>query len=160
MLNKLHARRDIYTVITNHGETVISFIKRVVHLVSSLNSMGVELDDSELFMAFLNRRPALFFYTIAAMDTLSDDDLCLDLVKSRLLQEQQKNAIRDSSGKVESALYTFLRSMQTKYQRPQAFIVEDKVTVQRPVGKRTRPFVPEHSLFHQNTSVGSNLLCL
>lgn len=44
LLNRLRARRNIYTVETRAGERVLSYMNRVQHLGSVLKSMGVDID--------------------------------------------------------------------------------------------------------------------
>lgn len=96
LLNKLRARRNFYTVEMRAGERMLSYINRVQHLGSILKSMNVDIDGQEMAMAILNGLPEQYENIITALDALGDDikTFTLDLVKSRLLQEEQRRDMR------------------------------------------------------------------
>lgn len=98
-LNKLAARRDFYTVRMSEGERVLPYINRVKQLAARLKSMNVNIDDKELAMAVLNGLPARFESLIVALDALGNEDktFSLDVVKSRLLQEEQRANMKDAN---------------------------------------------------------------
>ncbi len=66
---------------------------RIRQLASTLRSMGVEVDDKEMAMAVLNGLPERFNILISALDALGNENetFSLEFVKSRLLQEEQRN---------------------------------------------------------------------
>ena len=98
LLNKLSARRKFYTVTMENGEKVLTYLNRVKQLSATLKSMGVEIDDKEQAMAALNGLPPSYENLIVALDALGNEDrsFSFDLVKSRLLQEEQRAVERDS----------------------------------------------------------------
>lgn len=61
-------------------------------LAATLKSMDVDIDDEELAMAALNGLPSSYESLIFALDALGTDEkaFTFDLVKSRLLQEEQR----------------------------------------------------------------------
>ena len=105
LLNKLAARRQFYTVTMNNDEKVLAYINRVKQLAARLKSMNVSIDDKEMAMAVLNGLPTRFESLIVALDALGNEDkmFTLEFVKSRLLQEEQRAAMKSSS---DSALMT------------------------------------------------------
>lgn len=98
LLNRLRARQKFYSVETNDGERVLSYIARVQQLSSDLKSMDVELSEQDVSMTLLSGLPSRFEHLIVAIDTLSDEDaLRLDFVKSRLMREEQRMSDHDIS---------------------------------------------------------------
>ncbi|CDF37707.1 unnamed protein product [Chondrus crispus] len=99
LLNKLAARRDFYTVSMLPSEKVLVFINRVKQLAARLQSMSVEIDDKEIAMAVLNGLPSRFDNLIVALDALGNEDKVfgLEFVKSRLLQEEQRESMKTAS---------------------------------------------------------------
>ena len=99
LLNRLSARRKFYTVTMENGEKMLTYLNRVKQLAATLKSMSVEIDDQELAMAALNGLPASYESLIVALDALGNDKtvFTFDLVKSRLLQEEQRATEREMS---------------------------------------------------------------
>jgi len=98
LLNKLRARREFYTATMKSNEKMLVYINRVTQLSSILKSMEVTIDDAEVAMAVLNGLPAKFGNIITALDALGDErSLSLELVKSRLLQEEQRDVMRSAA---------------------------------------------------------------
>lgn len=104
LLNKLRARREFYTATMNPNEKILTYITRIRHLSTILKSMGVQVDDEEVAMAVLNGLPTTYGNIITALDALGDDSkFTLEFVKSRLLQEEQRNNMRTDIVKAEAA---------------------------------------------------------
>lgn len=99
LLKKLSARRKFYTVTMENGEKILTYLNRVKQLAATLKSMDVEIDNEELAMAALNWRPPMYENLIVALDALGNDDMSFtfDLVKSGLLQEEQRASEREKS---------------------------------------------------------------
>lgn len=108
LLNKLRARREFYTVEMKSAERMLTYINRVRHLSSVLQSMGIEIDTQEMAMAILNGLPSKYGNIITALDALGADEsrslVTFDVVKSRLLQEEQRFEMRGSTATNESVL--------------------------------------------------------
>ena len=108
LLNKLRARREFYTVTMKPGEKVLPYMNRIRQLWATLKSMGVDVDEEEMAMAALNGLPGRYEYIITALDAVSDGEsrFTYDLVKSRLLQEEQRAHMRTEADHVDgSALF-------------------------------------------------------
>ena len=107
LLNKLAARRKFYTATMNETETVLQFANRIRQLASTLKSMNVTIDESEMAMALLNGLPDQYNSLISALDAIGneDDKLEFDHVKARIMQEEQRMSMRitDSTIKAETA---------------------------------------------------------
>ena len=101
LLNRLAARRQFYTVTMQNDEKVLTYINRVNQLAARLKSMNVDIDDKEMAMAVLNGLPARFESLIVALDALGNEEkmFTLEFVKSRLLQEEQRTAMKDSQSR-------------------------------------------------------------
>lgn len=84
LVNRFHAQRYFCTITIDHGEKVLFRTNCVRHLASLLKSMIVESDNSELFIAISNELREFFYHITTILDTFSDEDLSLDVVKRRL----------------------------------------------------------------------------
>ena len=106
LLNKLSARRKFYTVSMENNEKMLTYLNRVKQLAATLKSMNVDIDDQEMAMAALNGLPSSYEGLIIALDALGNDTKTFnfDLVKSRLLQEEQRANERATS--IPCLLYT------------------------------------------------------
>lgn len=104
LLNKLAARRRFYTARMNDNEKILQFSSRIRKLASTLKSMSVTIDSSEMAMAFLNGLPDRFDSLISALDTLDTDDdtFTLEFVLSRCLQEEQRQNLRAEESLLQS----------------------------------------------------------
>lgn len=85
-------------------------INFVMHLGSILKFMGVYIDSEETTMAILNGLPVENESLISTIDALEYDKnlFTLDLIKTRLLQEEQRKEIRNRNT-IEAALITAAR---------------------------------------------------
>lgn len=91
----MRARRDFYTVKIKRTEKILSYINSVQQLESFLKSMDVEITSEEMEMAVLNVPPSRYENIITALDDVPDEKLFkLDVVESRLLQDEQRSATR------------------------------------------------------------------
>ena len=98
LLNKLSARRKFYTACKEESEDVLLFSNRIRHLASTLKSMNVEIDDSEMAMALLNGLLDEYSPLISALDALGTEEteLNFEFVKARVMQEEQRINMRSS----------------------------------------------------------------
>ena len=91
LLNKLTTRRKFYSAKMATNEKAIAFISRVRQLASDCKAMDVDIDDKEIAMTVLCGLPDKYEHLIVAIDAVAtDENLTLDFVKSRLLQEEQR----------------------------------------------------------------------
>lgn len=136
LLNKVRARRDFYSATINYREKMLSFISRVGHLASFLQLIGITIDDFELAMAVLKCLLERLFNIIAVPDALGDKSMSLYEVKSRLLQEEQRSAMRNSSSTLESALYNSSHCTQPPNQRPDCTHCEKRSYFNKTCGRK------------------------
>lgn len=96
LLNKLRVRRAFYIVETKHGEKLISYLNLVQQFSLVLKSMEVEIDNKSVSLAILKRLLTTYEYIITTLNKLENDNapFRLDLVKIRLLQEEQHRDVR------------------------------------------------------------------
>lgn len=82
-----------------NGEKFLTYLNRVKQFAATLKSMYVIIDDKELAMASLNGLPSSYESLIVALDALRTEgnSFTFDLVKSRLLQEEQRAQERDAA---------------------------------------------------------------
>ncbi len=68
-------------------------------MASVLESMDVSIDGKEMAMAILNGLPKRYQTIITALDPIGDDDpyFTFDKVRSRLLQEEKRYAMRKNT---------------------------------------------------------------
>lgn len=66
LLNKLSARRKLYTATKSEEETVLKLTNRVRQLSATLKSMDVNMPESEMSMALLNGLPDEYNAIISA----------------------------------------------------------------------------------------------
>jgi len=86
-MNKMKARRKIYTVEMTVGEGMLGYINRVRNLGENLKAMGGEVTEIDASMSVLNGLTSKYENQLVALDAKGADELSLDFVKSRLLQE-------------------------------------------------------------------------
>ncbi len=65
--------------------------------------MGVDIDDSERAMALLNGLPHQYDALISALDALGTEESVVhfDFVKARVIQEEQRTAMRSEAAIVK-----------------------------------------------------------
>jgi len=94
LMNKLKARREFYTVEMNVGECMLGYINRVHNLGENLKAMGGEVTEMDVAMSFLNGLTSKYANLLVALDAKRVEELSLDFVKSRLLQEERRQAAK------------------------------------------------------------------
>ncbi len=96
----------------------MQFSNRVNLLSSTLNGMGVDIDDSEKAMTFLNGLPERFDTLISALDAIQTEDfLFFIFVKAKALQEEESLGIRSSESAAQLQAAALLAQC-TRSQRP------------------------------------------
>jgi len=87
LMNKMKARPELYTVAMNVGEGILGYINRVRNLGENLKAMSGEVTEMDVAMSVLNGLTLNYENLLVALDSKDEDELSLDFVKSRLLQE-------------------------------------------------------------------------
>jgi len=87
LMNKMKARREFYTVEMTFGEGMLGYINRVRNVGQNVKAMGGEVTEMDVAMGVLNGLKSKYENLLVALDAKGEDELSLDLFKSRLLQE-------------------------------------------------------------------------
>ena len=100
LLNKLSSRKKFYTATKLENESVLQFSNRIRQLAATLKSMSVSISKSEIAMALLNGLPEEYNALISALDAIYESEIELDFefIKSRIMQEEQRNCHAHSVG--------------------------------------------------------------
>jgi len=99
LMNKKKARREFYTVEMTVGEGMLGYNNRVRNLGENLKDMSGDLTAMDVSMSVLNGLTSKYENLLVALDAKGEDDLSLDFVKSRLLQEERRQADKSPSTK-------------------------------------------------------------
>jgi len=92
LMNKMKARREVYTVALNACKGMLGYINRVSNLGENLQAMGGEVTEIDVSMSVLNGLTSNYENQLVAIDAKGEDELSLDCFKSRLLQEEWRQA--------------------------------------------------------------------
>ena len=95
----MKARREFYTVEMTVGKGMLGYINRVRNLGKNLKAMGGEVTEVEVAMSVLNGLTSEYENLLVAPDAKGEDELSLDFVKSRLLQEYRRHADKSPATK-------------------------------------------------------------
>ena len=99
LMNKMKARREIYTVEMTVGEGMLGYINRVRNLGENLKAMGGKVTEMDVAISVLNGLTSKYENLLVALDAKGEDELSLDFVKSRLLQEERRQADKSPATK-------------------------------------------------------------
>jgi len=99
LMNKIKARREFYTVAMNVGEGILRYINRVRNLGENLKAMGGEVTDMDVAMSVQNGLTSKYDNLLVALDAKGENELSLDFVKSRLVQQERRQADKSPSTK-------------------------------------------------------------
>lgn len=82
-----------------NDEKILTYLNRVKRIAATLKSMSVTIDNEELGMTSRNGLPSTYESLIVALDALGTDakTFNFDLVKSRLLHEEQRTQEREGA---------------------------------------------------------------
>jgi len=99
LMNKMKARREFYDVETTVGEGMLGHINRVRNLGENRKAMGGEETEMDVAMSVLNGLTSKYENLLGALDAKGEIALSLDVFKSRLLQEERRQADRSPATK-------------------------------------------------------------
>jgi len=88
----MKARREFYTVVMNVGEGIQGYINRVRNLGENLKAMGGEVTVTDVSMSVLNGLTSKYEILLVDLDVKGADELSVDFVNSRILQEVRRQA--------------------------------------------------------------------
>jgi len=81
------------------GEGMLGYINRVRHYCENLKAMGGEVTEMDVAMSVLNGLTSNYENLLVALDAKGEDELSLDFVNSRLLQEERRQADKSPATK-------------------------------------------------------------
>jgi len=99
LMKKMKARREFYTVEMTVGEGMLSYINRLRNLGENLKAMSGEVTEMDVAMSVLNGLTSKYENLLVDLDAKGEDELSLDFVKSRLLQEERRQADKSPATK-------------------------------------------------------------
>jgi len=99
LMKKMKARREFYTVAMNVGEGMLGFSNCVRNLGENLKAISGAVTEMDIAMSVLNGLPSKYENLLVALDAKGEDELSLDIVKSRLLQKERRQADKSLSTK-------------------------------------------------------------
>ncbi len=109
---------------------MLVYIIRVRKMASVLESIGITIDDKEKAMTVLNGLLKRFETIITDLDAIGDDDysFTFDKVRSRLLQEEKRSAMRSAAGSAvdNTALFNRMSVDEEKPNKSTALTAEKK----------------------------------
>lgn len=111
LLNKFSARPKFYTATKREEETTVQFSNRIRQLASTLKSINVLIDESEMVMAMLNGLPEVYDPLISALDAVNgaeEEKLKFNYAKSRVMQEEQRVSIRNDQAATRTQETAFI----------------------------------------------------
>lgn len=149
LLNQLTTRRRFYNSTMYDTETILTYTNRINHLAATISAMGLVVEDQKMAMEALNGLSDRFYYLISAPDTLVADekDISLDFVKGRLIQEEQRFALRYKSPQVPSDATARMDDKAQSFGVPSVHSVTIWVILKPGASKRTLPLLlPDGSL--------------
>ena len=92
LMNKIKARREIYSVALNVGEGMLGCIKRVRNLGENLKATGGQVTEMDDAISVLSGLTSEYENLLVALDAEGEDELSLDFVNSSLLQVERRQA--------------------------------------------------------------------
>jgi len=99
LMNKMKARREFYTVEMTVGEGMLGYINRVRNFSENLEAMGGEVTEMDVAMSVVNGLTSKYESLLVALDAKGEDELSLAFFKSRLLQEERRQADKSPATK-------------------------------------------------------------
>lgn len=110
LLNKLSARRKFYTATVKEKESVLKVSNPIRQLASSFKSMFVDIPECVMAMALFNCLPDDYNALISALDAVEDEDAEFqsEFIKSRIMHELQRIAMRTMQGQAKSKISALL----------------------------------------------------
>jgi len=99
LIKKMNARREFYTVEMTVAEGMLGYTNRVLNHGENLKTIGGEVTEMDVAVSVLNGLTSKYENLLVALDAKGVDELSLDFVESRLLQEERRQADRSPATK-------------------------------------------------------------
>ena len=113
--NEINAYVNFFSAKMKDGERVSEYATRVVQLGNTLKSMGGPVEDRYLAIVLLKGLPERYAGLICALDALNTSDrITFDFVKSRCMQEEQRQLERDQEAHKKSEVAALLAAARSR----------------------------------------------
>jgi len=99
LMNKMKARREFFTVEMTVSEGMLGYINRVRNFGVNLKAMSGEVTEMDVAMSVLNGLTSKYENLLVALDAKGEDELSVDFVNRRLIQEERRQADKSLSTK-------------------------------------------------------------
>lgn len=113
---RLSLRRDLFTMSKLEEQTMTSWIADVRQVAFQLTDIGATVADEDIIIVLTKGLPSSYDQLVVSLDSIPTDDLTLDLVIRRLVNEESRQA-QSSLSLSSSALHARPSSSSTATRR-------------------------------------------
>ncbi len=112
LCNKLYLMRKLYQSKLKDGQDMQDYIRSVLEIVERLHGIGEDIDDFHVAALLLSGLPDSYETLVTALDARQDDELTLEYVKGKLLDEykRKEESLNKNNIKHETALKAYSKS--------------------------------------------------
>jgi len=104
--NKLYLMRKLYQTKLKPDQDMQNYIRSTLEMVERLRGIGEEIPDFHIAALLLSGLPDSYETLVTALDARPDDELTLEYVKGKLVDEYRRRSDSSTSDNLESALKT------------------------------------------------------
>ena len=108
--NKLYLIRKLYQTKLKPDQDMQNYIRSTLEMVERLRGIGEDIQDFHIAALLLSGLPDSYETLVTALDARPDDELTLEYVKGKLVDEYRRRSDSSTSDKPESALKTHDKS--------------------------------------------------
>lgn len=105
--NKLYLMRKLYQTKLSPDQDMTDYIRSTLEIVERLHGIGEEIRDFHIAALLLSGLPDSYESLVTALDARPDDELTLEYVKGKLVDEYKRRTESTRADKSESALKTY-----------------------------------------------------
>lgn len=102
---KVFLKRKLSTLVCKEGRSLEEFFKEFEGVVNDLKSVGVNIDNSDAVLQLLIAMPSSYANVVSAIETLSVEEMTMDRVKTRLLEEELKRKFTELKTEESTSAY-------------------------------------------------------
>lgn len=113
---QLYLRKKLLTLKCNEGDSMENHFLVFDKIVRELKSTGAKMEQSDVVCHLLITLPKSFDSVVTALETINPNNLTIEFVKSRLLDEGRKKTVGAGSGCSNSTDSVAMQSVKRKYQ--------------------------------------------
>ena len=121
LCNKLYLIRKLYQSKLKDDQDIQDYIRSVLELVERLHGIGENIPDFHVAALLLSGLPDSYETLVTALDARPDDELTLEYVKGKLVDEFQRKTGSNVTSKSTSALKVVQASNDTRKETRECF---------------------------------------